>query len=252
MSGDAIETQAAACATWPEHLGPNQWQLYKSVIEAALHRNVRFAVGGGLAAMTYAGQWRNSKDLDLYLQKRDLDQMKRILVDLAFRDYYEKLAYDREWIYRAYSDDIIIDLIFAMANQRTQVDDQWFDGPEVEADGVRFRLIAPEEALWSKLYVLQRDRSDWPDTLNLLYGVGPEMDFRRILRKLSSDAPLLAGLLRVFGWLCPSRARELPEWLWDELGLRPPEDLETPEQVSARARLLDTRPWFTPTLSSNP
>src|SRR5581483_8220464 len=117
-------------------------------------------------------------------------------------------GYDRNWIYRSYKEDCIIDVMWAMANQRAQVDESWFDGPEVEAGGVRFRLLTPEEALWSKLYVLQRERSDWPDILNLLYGVGPEIDYRRVLRNLEADRPLLAAALVLFAWIAPVRARE--------------------------------------------
>ncbi len=201
--------------------------------------------------MTYAGQWRNTKDLDLYILKRDCEELQRVLADLGMRDYYDQQAYDRKWIYRAYKDGSIIDLMWAMANQRAQVDESWLAGPEVEVEGERFHLLAPEEALWSKLYVLQRERCDWPDTLNLLYGVGPALDFRRLLRNLGADAPLLASVIHIFGWLSPDRARELPDWLWPELHLqRPPVDID-PQLTQERARLLDTRPWFTPTLDSS-
>jgi len=198
--------------------------------------------------MTYAGQWRNTKDLDLYVLARDREAMIEILGSLGLRDYYEKQPYDRAWIYRGYQDDTIIDLIWAMANQRAQVDETWLEGPQVEVDHESFHLLAPEEALWSKLYVMQRDRCDWPDAVNLLYGVGPEIDFRRLLQNLAGDVPLFAGLMSMFGWLCPERARELPEWLWRELGLTPPATDRNPQQVRDRARLLDSRPWFTPTL----
>jgi len=177
--------------------------------------------------------------------------LQGILAELGLRDYYEKQPYDRKWIYRAYKEDIIIDLMWAMANQRAQVDESWMVGPEVTVEGERIRLLAPEEALWSKLYVLQRERSDWPDTLNLLYGVGPDLDFRRLLRNLGEDTPLLGSVLNVFGWLCPARAREFPAWLWAELKIEHPGDDIRPELTQERARLLDTRPWFTPTISSS-
>src|SRR5581483_4784667 len=50
--------------------------------------------------------------------------------------------------------------------------------PEVEAGGERFRLLPPEELLWSKLYVLQHERCDWPDILNLLQEMGSGMNWR--------------------------------------------------------------------------
>lgn len=250
VKASAVETQIARCASWAEHFDPSQWALYKAVIQEAQRRGAPFAVGGGLAAMTYAGQWRDTKDLDLYILRRDRDELIGATKDLGLHDYYEKQPYDREWIYRSYNGDCIIDLMWAMANQRAQVDESWFQGAQVETDGVRFRLLAPEEALWSKLYVLQRDRSDWPDILNLLYGVGPEINYRRVLCNLGSDAPLLAGVLVLFAWLCPARALQFPDWLWKELDLERPARAEDDQLTRDRARLLDTRPWFTPTLDS--
>ena len=72
------------------------------------------------------------------------------------------------------------------------------------------RFVPPEETLWSKLYVLQRDRCDWPDILNILYSVGPDLDWDRLLARVDEDAPLLAALVEVFRWVCPDRCRELP------------------------------------------
>jgi hypothetical protein len=196
--------------------------------------------------MTYASQWRNTKDLDMYALCRDRERLIQLLSDLGLTDYYEVQPYDRRWIYRAHRGDVIIDVIWAMANQRAQVDESWLRGPEVEAGGERFRLLAPEEAIWSKLYVLQRDRCDWPDCLNVLYGVGPELDWRRLISNLAADVPLLSGLLTVFVWLAPERAREFPSFVWEELKLQPPQEQVGPHVMRRRAAFLDTRPWFTP------
>jgi hypothetical protein len=115
-------------------------------------------------------------------------------------------------------------------------------------DGVRFRLIPAEELLWIKLYILQRDRCDWPDVLNLVYAAGAEMDWRSVLTRLGDDRLLLSGMLSLFVWLCPDRARRLPDWLWRELGIRPQTETNGPNGCQARADLFDSRPWFLPTM----
>jgi hypothetical protein len=247
----AIQAQIARCASWPQRFGREEWLLYKTVIHEARNRTVPFAVGGGLAAMTYAGQWRNTKDLDLYMLRRDREVMIDVLTRLGFEDYYEQQPYDRKWIYRSKKGGSIVDLIWAMANQRAAVDETWLQGPEVEAGGEQFRLLAPEDSLWSKLYVLQYDRCDWPDALNVIYGVGAEMNWCRLLGNLGSDLPLLRGLLSAFAWLCPEHAKKLPTWLWNALQLQCPEGDNNSELVRYRARLIDSRPWFTPTLDSD-
>jgi hypothetical protein len=251
MALSAIEEQVARCAQWPERCQPEQWSIYKAVISEARRRGLHFAVGGGLAAMAYAGQWRNTKDIDLYTFPGDREEMIRLLEALGLKDYYDQQPYDRNWIFRSHQEDTIVDIIWAMANQRAQVDESWMRGPQVLVDGERFSLLAPEEALWTKLYVLQRDRCDWPDALSLLYGVGPQLDWRWLLHRVADDAPLLAGLLSIFRWLSEERARDLPSWLWDELNALTPEAQHSAEVTHYRARLLDSRPWFTPTLDTD-
>lgn len=201
--------------------------------------------------MTYVGQWRNTKDLDLYIEKSKRNEMVQMLSALGLRDYYEKLPYDRQWIYRSYADDTIVDVIWAMANQRAQVDEEWLRGPDAEADGEHFRLLPPEALLWSKLYVLQHERCDWPDILNLVQEVGPVMNWRCLLQRVAEDAPLVRSLLTIFAWLSPNRARELPAWIWKELQVDIPADTADAAIVKKRARILDSRPWFTAAMNAS-
>ena len=247
MIAKTVQEQIERCRDWPQRLPSEQWSIYKQVIAEATRRHIPFAVGGGLAAMAYAGQWRNSKDIDLYIHAQDRERMVELVHDLGLTDYYDTLPYDRAWIYRSVRGETIVDIIWAMANQRAQVDHVWLSGPEVEVDGEHFRLLPAEEALWSKLYVLQRDRCDWPDAFNLLYGAGPEMDWKRLLDRLADDRPLLRAVLTLFLWLSPDRSRELPTWIWPELDLDPPAR-DQPVLAGAHARLLDSRPWFTPAI----
>ena len=251
MAEQTLQQRLQQCSEWPSRFGAEEWTLYHRVIAACHDRNIPFAIGGALAALTYAGGWRNTKDLDIYALKQDRDTLIEILSSLGFEDYFSVLPYDRRWIYRAHQGDIIVDVIWAMANQRAQVDLAWLRGPEIEVDGERIRLLAPEYSLWSKLYVLQRDRCDWPDCMNILYGVGPEINWPELIANVGFDLPLLAGLVSVFGWIAPARARELPQFVWGKLRLHPP--MEAIDESTARERtsFLDTRPWFFPFQNSH-
>jgi hypothetical protein len=246
MASEKINHQLARSASWLQHLPPEHWSVYKTIMAGARSRGLQFAVGGGFATMTYTGQWRDTKDIDFFIMERDKDEMIGVLAESGLSDYYDQQTYERHWIYRSYKDDIIVDVIWAMANRRAAVDEGWLSGPEVELDGERFRLVPAEETLWSKLYVLQRDRCDWPDALSLIYSMGTDLNWRRLLERLDEDAPLLSGLLSVFGWLCPDRARELPSWLWNELGARDAQPDAHLKPDGNRAPLLDSRPWLPP------
>lgn len=237
---------------WPEEIPDEQWSIYKRVLDAARARGLRFAGGGALAVAAYTGHWRNTKDLDLYVLPQDREAMIEVVTEAGLSDYYDELPYDRSWIYRANRGEIIVDVIWAMANGRAQVDEVWIaEGPQVDVRGELLRVVPPEEMIWSKLYVLQRDRCDWPDVLNLIYATGPTLDWDHLLDRMGEDAPVLTGVLSVFSWLCPGRVSELPDWLWERLPSPGPQRGSPPDIIRRRVDRLDTRPWFVPTMEED-
>ena len=228
-----------AAAAWSERLPQPQKDLYVRVMHETRQRGLNFAIGGGFARNAYTGLWRNTKDLDLFVLRRDRERFISLLQELSLVDYYDRKPYDRSWIYRACCGDQIVDVIWEMANHRACVDEIWLEsGPSICIDGENFQVIPPEETLWTKLYVLQRERCDWPDALNLIGAVGPELNWARLLDRVGEDAPLLAAALSVFSWVCPRRALELPAWIWPRL------QIARPREGDAKPELLDSRPWM--------
>ncbi len=200
-------------------------------------------LAGAFSLASYTGRWRNTKDIDFYILPDDRNEFISALTNAGFSNYYEKLPYDPKWIYRSYRDDCIVDLIWAMANQRAQVDEEWFEhAPEITVRGQVLKVAPAEELLWCKLFVLQRDRCDWTDVLNLIHSVGHDLDWEHLIHRLGDDLPLLTGLLNVYGWLCPGNDLHLPS-PWCELIPHSGEQGAPVEDVE-RIRLLDSRPWF--------
>jgi hypothetical protein len=230
--------------SWSEVIPDDQWLTYKSAIEGARSAGVSSLLGGGFGLASYTGRWRNTKDMDLYVRPHDGPAMVQALTKAGFADYYNTLPYDRGWIYRSTRDGIIVDIIWSMANRRAQVDDLWFERANtVLVRDQQLPLVSPEELLWCKLYVFQRDHCDWTDVINLMYATGPTLDWEHLLTRLQDDMPLLRSLLTLFDWLCPSRSAEFPEGVFERLGVIkcPPVSAEVER---ARIRLLDTRAWF--------
>lgn len=230
---------------WLELIPEEQWCFYRPVITGTRSRGIPFAIGGAFAVATHTGSWRNTKDLDLYVLPRDREATIRVLTEAGLSDYYEQLPYDRRWIYRGSRDGFIIDIIWAMANRRAYVDEGWLSrGPELRIEGGPIRVLPAEEMIWNKLFVLQRDRCDWPDCMNLIYAAGPTLDWEYLLGRMGEDVPLLQGALAVFVWLCPGRAQSLPKWLWDRIGLPAPPGEPLPQTDAHHIELLDSRQWF--------
>jgi hypothetical protein len=236
---------------WKSLIAPEHWRKYKCVLDRAIREQVPFALGGGLAVGVYTGKGRYTKDLDLYILPEQREWAINVVSQCGLQDYYETKPYDRNWIYRAHDGDVIVDSIWAMANRRAEVDLGWLErGPEIDMFGQKFRVIPPEELIWSKLYVLQRDRCDWPDILNLISATGSSLDWNHLMSRVEHDLPLMRGLLSVFSWVSPERAAQFPAWLWRKLDLAPAEQVEDPEGRPRRPDLLDTRPWFCETIAA--
>jgi hypothetical protein len=200
-------------------------------------------LAGAFSLASYTGLWRNTKDLDFYVLPEDREVLIDSLNAAGFIDYYDKLPYVQHWIYRAWKNDCIVDIIWAMANQRAQVDMGWFDyAPEVTVRGEKLKVVPPEELLWCKLYVLQKDRCDWTDIFNLIHSVGADLDWEHLINRLEGDLPLLVGLLNVYTWLCSGEDLRLPEALRRAVPTYDPNAKPLVDKM--HIDFLDTRPWF--------
>jgi hypothetical protein len=239
---------ADALTRWSQQIPEAEWAVYDEILDEAISRGIPFALGGAFAVATYTGCWRNTKDLDLYVLPEHKDRLIEALTDRGFSDYFDTKGYDRWWIYRSVRDETIVDVIWAMANHRQQIDGLWMSGREVTLRGRRLKVLPAEAMLWDKCYIMQRERCDWPDVMNLLYAAGADVDWDMLLRRIGEDIPLIAGVLSVFRWAAPGRAARLPSWLWERVGLAvaAPANAAGEEYLKRRVELLDRRPWFVP------
>ena len=237
----------------PDLVPQEQWGVYESVMRLANDRGIPYAVGGALALAAYTNRWRNTKDIDLYILPRDRERMLAVFAECGLSDYHEKLPYDRRWIYRGFDEQSgsIVDAIWAMANMRTEVDEQWLTrGKPFITGDLPFRVLPAEELIWSKLYVMQRERCDWPDVLNMLYATAARLDWQHLLRRVGDDAPLLKAVLSIFAWMCPQAVEDIPDAVRLQLDLTS-EDVVAENCIEGnRVKLLDGRPWFGPEMKA--
>jgi len=240
----ATNPRPALLFSWADAISQPEWEIYKRAIHALRDEQIPFLLAGGFALATYTGRWRDTKDIDFYIHPDDRDRGAETLGKAGFEDYYPRLRYDRNWIYRSVRENIIVDIIWSMANQRAHVDGQWFErASSVTIRGEELQVIPVEELLWCKLYIMQRDHCDWTDLFNLLYARGTGIDWDHVFERVENDVPLLRGLLSVYEWLCPESAGKFPADLWERLGLPDPESVPRQEQHDP-VKLLDSRTWF--------
>jgi hypothetical protein len=230
---------------WGALIPAEQWRVFQQAIKAVRQAGVRFLIGGAFGLASYIDRCRNTKDLDFFVLSSEKDRVIDALTKAGFEDFFEKSPYERGWIFRATKDEVIVDTIWQTPNRRSQVDDLWFErARDLVLMGEPLKIIPAEELLCIKLYVLQRDRCDWPDLLNLLHATCDQLDWEHVLRRMNSDAPLLGGLLQIFNWIAPARALTLPAWVRKEFCLREPTSEELALDPHVRVQVLDSRAWY--------
>lgn len=230
---------------WSKIITEDQWRVYRQAIRAARKTNARFLLGGAFSLAGYTGRCRNTKDIDFFVLPSDKDRVVDALTKAGFDDYYTTLPYDRGWIYRATKNDVIVDTIWRTPNRRTEVDEEWFlRAKPIVLKNEELAILPAEELLAIKLYVLQRDRCDWPDLINLLYATCGRLDWRHVFNRMGRELPLLTGILNVFTWCCPEKSLQLPDFVRQKFNLPLPDAADLALDPMERINLLDTRPWF--------
>lgn len=221
-----------------------QWTAYAPVLASARDKGLRFAVGGGIAFSLYAGMRRNTKDLDVFIHPPDQETFLPLMKQAGFSEY-TAVPYDPTWSYRGVCLGNILDVLWRMLNNRGTIDAGWVRrGWPLQVRGIDLRLIPPEELIWSKLYILHRERCDWPDLLALLGVLGARLDWEYLLARVGEDAQLLGGVMSIFRWLCPGKAAALPPWIWARLGLSSAEGNGGPAVDWSRIALIKEGHWF--------
>lgn len=188
--------------------------FYQAVVDAFVRGGVEFLVGGAYALSRHCGIDRRTKDLDLFLREQDLPQAEATLAAAG-------IATERthpHWLAKANRGEVFVDLIFNSGNGITPVDEGWFDhAVEAEVLGRALRLVPAEELLWSKMFVMERERYDGADVAHLLRDRAADLDWARLVRRVGPHWRVLLSHLVLFGYVFPGERGRLPARLLQAL-----------------------------------
>jgi hypothetical protein len=201
------ETEPGAGAVVQER-HPDELDARADALRALAASGVPHLVAGAYAFFEYTGIFRDTKDLDVFLRERDLDDAFRVLESAGFRTE----LVDPCWIGKAYRGEYFVDLIFSSGNGIAVVDDLWFEHARpARVMGVDVLLAPPEEMIWSKGFVLERERFDGADVNHLLRAVGEEMDWDRLLFRFDRYWEVLLSHLMLFRFAYPGERSKVPD-----------------------------------------
>ena len=214
--GKPIEVYAAPAE---EILSPETAAFYRAMVEALRAADLPFLVGGAYAFARYTGIERHTKDFDVFVREADVDQA---LTALGAAGCATELTFPH-WLGKAYCGADFIDVIFSSGNGLVTVDAEWFANAVAdEVLGLPVRLIPPEEMLWSKAFVMERERYDGADINHLLRARADDLDWPRLLRRFGEHWPVLLSHLVLFAYVYPAEASNVPGWVLRELLERAP------------------------------
>jgi hypothetical protein len=191
----------------PNQLPPETAAFFRRTFRILKERGVPFVVGGAYAYEHYTGILRPTKDADVFLRPADLDQALAALADAGYRVEHPF----PHWLAKAQHGADFVDLIYRSGNGVSEVDEVWLErGPEADVLGETVRLTPPEELLWTKSFILERERCDLADVLHLLLAVGPKLDWRRLLDRFGVHWRVLLAYCVLFEYVYPGERDRLP------------------------------------------
>jgi hypothetical protein len=222
--------------------------FYRDALQTLAGHDVPFLIGGAYAFHRYAQIPRYTKDLDIFVKPRDID---RVIDVMRARGYDANLTFPH-WLGKVSSGGAFIDVIFNSGNGIVPVDDEWFEhAQQAEVLGLTTLLAPAEEMIWSKSFVIERERTDVADVAHLLRHCAGWLDWPRLVRRYGAQWRVLLGHLVLFGFIYPGERARIPETvmrdllarLERELAVNADEHLCNGTLLSREQYLIDLERW---------
>lgn len=203
-------------------------EFYREALQLLTDKKYKFLIGGGGAMQYYTGINRDSKDLDLFCDSNELHNILRFFAEKGYSTEFT----DVRWLAKVFKNYEFIDLIFNTVNNLCPVTDSWFEhAVDGELFGIPIQYIGPEELIWCKLYIHNRERYDGSDVNHLFLTQGKTLDWHRLFKRLDQHWHLLLGQCINFQFVYPSERDIIPRWLLEKLIKRAQSQYDLPTSV---------------------
>jgi hypothetical protein len=223
--------------------------FYRDAMVTLQRAGIRFLVGGAYALRAYTGIERHTKDFDIFILPADVHPA---LDALGAAGYKTKIQADY-WLAKAFFGDDFVDLIYSSGNGVARVDEVWFEhARDAEVFGLSVKVIPPEEMIWSKSFIMERERYDGADVAHVLLKCAADFDWRRLLGRFGSNWRVLFSYLVLFGFIYPGQRDRVPAWVMERLLGRLQEEMASPPpdvrvcdgtMISRQQYLVDVTRW---------
>ena len=202
--------------------------FYVHLLQTLQAHNVPFLIGGAFSFAHFTGIRRPTKDLDLFVRQRDWCGLEKIAHDMGYRT---ELTF-AHWLGKVHDHTGFVDVIFNSGNGLSPVDDDWFvNACDAQVLGVQVKLAPVEESLWTKAFIMERERYDGADIAHLLQANAEQLDWAGLLERFGAHWRVLLVHLTLFGYIYPGEQHRVPRWLMETLLGRLTAELRQPPAV---------------------
>ena len=224
-------------------------EKYKRALSTLNAAGIPYVVSGAYAIYEHTGIYRETKDLDLFLEPDQVTAAERELRGAGFRTRLEQ----PHWLAKATLGDHFVDLIYGMGNGLALIDPDWYthSTPAILAAN-QVRVAPVEEMIWHRLFISERHRQDTADILHLILCHGQQLDWDRLIHKTGAHWPLLLAQIQLFHYVYPEAGGRIPDRVVETLLARAAQDLTRPRTgerltrgtlISRFSFSIDVREW---------
>lgn len=218
-------------------------EIFKQALRALNSSGAHYAVGGAFAVHYYSKLWRNTNDLDVYIEREDLPEAIDALLGAGFHDFGEMAAGDRGWIYHAMKDNTLVDVIWQLPNYISPINSKTFlNGPKDIFFDIPVQFLPPHELMWTKIFTMNHQRCDWPDIFGIVRAHPESLDWNYLADKMSNNWPVLLSFIVLYDWVYPGDSYCIPQSIREKLLLRKQQQPMSTASEHNRELMLD--PWI--------
>jgi hypothetical protein len=188
--------------------------FYRQVLEALNASGVPYLVGGAFALTCYTQVERQTKDLDLFIRRADYPRVQHALRQAG---HETELAHPH-WLAKVHGGAFFLDLIFGSGNGICEVDDGWFaHAVQAQLLGLPVKIAPIEESIWSKAFIMERERYDGADVAHMLQAAAERLDWPHLLQRFGPHWRVLLSHLLLYGFVYPAERERVPAWVMQTL-----------------------------------
>ncbi len=203
--------------------------FYRKTMAVLNDADLPFIVAGAYAFGRYTGIERHTKDFDLFICEKDVDAA----IEAMHKAGFEAEVAFSHWLAKVKQGEDCVDLIFRSGNGVSVVDESWLERATNDTVlGVPALIAAPEEILWTKAFIMERERYDGADVAHLLRGSAERLNWQRLLHLFGSHWRVLLSHLLLFGFIYPSERSRIPDEVMDALLERLKSERDSPTPTS--------------------